>query len=152
MTFVFWWPVLYGLVLVGILVLWVKTDNRKQRTGVSDQKSENRGQKNPVTSLRSAVSDLRGARRIRASGRDARETTSVRRVASLFDLGPGSAPRRALSRGPKPRTPRSHFFLSRHGVRRTPVAGGGTPGAHAQCLPAGRRDRVAEAMWRATPS
>ena len=56
MTFVFWWPVLYGLVLLGILVLWVKTDNRKQRTGVSDQKSENRGQKNPVTALRSAVS------------------------------------------------------------------------------------------------
>ena len=34
MTFVFWWPVLYGLVLLGILVLWVKTDNRNQRTEI----------------------------------------------------------------------------------------------------------------------
>ncbi len=56
MTFVFWWPVLYGLVLLGVLVLWVKTDNRNQKTGVSDRKSENRGQKNPGTALRSAVS------------------------------------------------------------------------------------------------
>ena len=152
MTFVFWWPVLYGLVLLAVLVLWVKTDNRNQKTGVRNQKSENRGQKNPVTALRSAVSDLRGARRIRASGRDAREITSIRREASLFDWGPGSALRRALSRGPKPRAPRPHFFLSRYGVRRTPAPGGGTPGAHAPCLPAGRRDRVAEAIRRATPS
>ncbi len=119
MTFVFWWPVLYGLVLLAVLVLWVKTDNRNQRTGVRNQKSENRGQKNPV----------------RASGRDAREITSIRREAALFDWGPGRP-----------------FFLSRYGVRRTPVQGRGTPGAHAQCLPAGRRDIVAEAMWRATPS
>ncbi len=56
MTFVFWWPVFYGLVLLGVLVLWVKTDNRNQKTGVRNQKSENRGQKNPVTALRSAVS------------------------------------------------------------------------------------------------
>ncbi len=56
MTFVFWWPVFYGLVLLGVLVLWVKTDNRNQKTGVRNQKPENRGQKNPVTALRSAVS------------------------------------------------------------------------------------------------
>ena len=136
MTFVFWWPVLYGLVLLAVLVLWVKTDNRNQKTGIRNQKSENRGQKNPV----------------RASGRDAREITSIRREASLFDWGPGSALRQALSRGPKPRAPRPHFFLSRYGVRRTPVPGGGTPGAHAPCLPAGWRDRVAEAMWRTTLS
>ena len=84
MTFVFWWPILYGLVLLGVLVLWVKTDNRNQKTEV--------------------------------------------------------------------RKARAPFFLSRYGIRRTPVPGGGTPGAHAQCLPAGRRDRVAEAMWRATLS
>lgn len=152
MTFVFWWPVLYGLVLLGVLALWGKTEHRSQKTEVGNQKSENRGQKNPVTALRSAVSDLRGARRIRASGRDAREITSIRREASLFDWGPGSALGRALSTGPKPRAPRPHFFLSRYGVRRTPVPGGGTPGAHARCLPAGRRDRVTEAMWRETPS
>ena len=136
MTFVFWWPVLYGLVLLEVLVLWVKTDDRNQKTGIRNQKSENSGQKIPV----------------RASGGNAREITSIRREASLFDGGPGSALRRALSRGPKPWAPRSRFCLPRHGVRRTPVAGGGTPGAHAPCLPAGRRDRVAEAMWRATPS
>jgi len=56
MTFVFWWPVWYGLVLLGVLVLWVKTDNRNQKTGVRNQKSETRGQKYPVTTLRSAVS------------------------------------------------------------------------------------------------
>ncbi len=56
MTFVFWWPVFYGLVLLAVLVLWVKTDNRNQRTGIRNQKSENRGRKNPVTALRSAVS------------------------------------------------------------------------------------------------
>ncbi len=39
MTFVFWWPVLYGLVLLGILVLWVKTDNRKQKTQVGKTRS-----------------------------------------------------------------------------------------------------------------
>ncbi len=138
MTFVFWWPVLYGLVLLGVLVLWVKTDNRNRRT--------------EVRKTRPLTSDFCSARRIRTSGRDARETTSIRREASLFDGGPGSALRRALSRGPKPRASRPHFFPSRHGVRRTPVSGGGTPGAHAQCLPAGRRDRVAEAMWRATLS
>ena len=110
MTFVFWWPVWYGLVLLGVLVLWVKTDNRNQKTGVRNQKSETRGQKNPVTTLRSAVSDLRGARRIRASGRDVREITPSRREASLFDWGPGSALRRALAMGPKPRAPRSQLF------------------------------------------
>lgn len=135
MTFVFWWPVLYGFVLLGILVLWARTDDRNQRTGV--------GKTRPLPS------DFRGARRIRASGREAREITSIRREASLFDWGPGSALRRALSTGPKPRAPRPRFFLSRYGVRRPPVAGGGTPGAHARCLPAGRRDRAAEATWRA---
>ncbi len=39
MTFVFWWPVLYGLVLLGILVLWVKTDNRNQRTEIRKTRS-----------------------------------------------------------------------------------------------------------------
>ncbi len=39
MTFVFWWPVLYGLVLLGVLVLWVKTDNRKQRPEVGKTRS-----------------------------------------------------------------------------------------------------------------
>ncbi len=116
------------------------------------QKAERRDQRTDNSDLRPLTSDFRGARPVRASGRDARETTSIRREASLFNWGPGSAPRRALSRGPKPRALRPHFFLSRHGVRRTPVAGGGTPGAHAPCLPAGRRDRVAEAMWRATLS
>lgn len=136
MTFVFWWPVLYGLVLLAVLVLWVKTDDRNQKSGIRNQKSENRGRKSPV----------------RASGRDAREITSIRREASLCDWRLGSAPRWVHSRDPKPRAPRPPFFLSRYGVRRTPVQGGGTPGAHAPCLPAGRRDRVAEAMWRATPS
>ena len=145
MTFVFWWPVLYGLVLLAVLVLWVKTDDRNQRTGIRNQKSENRGRKIPAT-------DLRGARRVRASGRDAREIASIKRDASLFDWGLGSALWRARSRGPKPRVPRPPFFPSRHGVRRTPVQGGGTPGAYAPCLPPGRRDRVAEAMWRATAS
>lgn len=136
MTFVFWWSVLYGLVLLAVLVLWVKTDDRNQKSGIRNQKSENRGRKIPV----------------RASGRDAREIASIRRDASLFDWGPGSALWRARSRGPTPRAPRPPFFPPRHGVRRTPVQGGGTPGAHAPCLPAGRRDRVAEAMWRATAS
>ncbi len=57
MTFVFWWPVLYGLVLLGVVVLWVKTDDRNQKTGVRNRKSENRGRKTPG-------SDLGGARRI----------------------------------------------------------------------------------------
>ncbi len=39
MTFVFWWPILYGLVLLGVLVLWVKTDNRKQRPEVGKTRS-----------------------------------------------------------------------------------------------------------------
>ncbi len=39
MTFVFWWPVLYCLVLLGILVLWVKTDNSKQRPEVGKTRS-----------------------------------------------------------------------------------------------------------------
>ncbi len=39
MTFVFWWPGLYGLVLLGVLMLWVKTDNRNQRTEVRQNRS-----------------------------------------------------------------------------------------------------------------
>ncbi len=39
MTFAIWWPVLYGLVLLGVLVLWVKTDNRKQRPEVGKTRS-----------------------------------------------------------------------------------------------------------------
>ena len=39
MTFAIWWPVLYGLVLLGVLVLWVKTDNRNQKTGVRKTRS-----------------------------------------------------------------------------------------------------------------
>ncbi len=39
MTFVFSWPVLYGLVLLGVLMLWVKTDNRNQRTEVRQNRS-----------------------------------------------------------------------------------------------------------------
>ena len=39
MTFVFWWPVLYGLVLLGVLVPWVKTENRNQRTGIRKTRS-----------------------------------------------------------------------------------------------------------------
>ena len=70
MTFVFWWPVLYGLVLLEVLVLWVKTDDRNQKTGIRNQKSENSGQKIPV----------------RASGGNAREITSIRREASLLNL------------------------------------------------------------------
>ncbi len=39
MSFVFWSPVLYALVLLGILVLWVKTDNRNQKTEVRKTRS-----------------------------------------------------------------------------------------------------------------
>ncbi len=39
MTFVFLWPVWYGLVLLGVLMLWVKTGNRNQRTEVRKTRS-----------------------------------------------------------------------------------------------------------------
>ncbi len=54
MTFVFWWPVLYGLVLLGILVLWVKTDNKNQKTEVGKTRSS-------LSVLRSLISAAHAA-------------------------------------------------------------------------------------------